>query len=45
MTEAEELLVKIKFVVDMYNSGANTADDALEKIFDLVDSYEKEVVE
>ena len=45
MTEAEELLVKIKFVVDMYSSGADTADDALEKIFDLVDSYEKEAAE
>ena len=45
MNEAEELLVKIKFVVDMYSSGADTADDALEKIFDLLDSYEKEVSE
>lgn len=45
MTEAEKLLVKIKFVVDMYNSGADTADNALEKIFDLVDSYENEVTE
>lgn len=45
MTEAEELLVKIKFVIDMYNSGANTADDALERVFDLVDSHEKEVAE
>lgn len=45
MTEAEKLLVKVKFVVDMYNSGADTADDALEKIFDLVDIYEKEVAE
>ena len=45
MKNAEELLVKIKFVIDMYSSGANTADDALEKIFDLVDSYEEEVAE
>lgn len=45
MNVAEELLVKIKFVVDMYSSGADTADDALEKIFDLVDSYEEEVAE
>lgn len=44
MTEAEELLVKIKFVIDMYNSGADTADNALERIFDLVDNYEKEVM-
>ena len=45
MTEAEKLLAEIKFIVDMYNSRADTADDALEKIFDLVDSYEKEVPE
>ena len=45
MIEAEELLVKIKFVVDMYSSRAYTADDALEKIFDLVDSYEEEAAE
>ena len=45
MTEAEELLVKIKFVIDMYSSRTNTADDALEKIFELVDSYEREVAE
>ena len=45
MAEAEELLVKIKFTVDMYSSGVDTADGALEKIFDLVDSYEKEVAE
>lgn len=45
MTEAEELLVKIKFVIDMYNSGANTADGALEMVFDLVDNHEKEVTE
>ena len=45
MKNAEELLVKIKFVVDMYNSGANTADDALEMVFDLVDNHEKEVTE
>lgn len=45
MTEAEELLVKIKFVIDMYNSGANTADGALEMVFDLVDSYKKGVAE
>ena len=45
MTEAEKLLVKIKFVVDMYSSGADTADGALVKILDLVDSYEEEVAE
>ena len=45
MTEEEKLLVRIKFIVDMYSSGADTADDALEKIFDLLDSYEKEVAE
>lgn len=41
MNVAEELLVKIKFVVDMYSAGVDTAGDALEKIFDLVDSYEE----
>ena len=41
MTEAEKLLMEIKFIVDMYNSRTDTADDALEKIFDLVDSYEE----
>ena len=45
MTEAEELLVKIKFAVDMYSLGAGAANDVLEKIFDLVDSYKKEVTE
>lgn len=45
MSEAEKLLVKIKFVIDMYSSGADTADNAMEKIFDLVDSYEEEVSE
>lgn len=45
MTEAEGLLVKIKFVVDMYSSGVDTVDGTLEKIFDLVDDYEKEVAE
>ena len=45
MTVAEELLVKIKFVVDMHSIGADTADGALEKIFELVDSYEEEVTE
>lgn len=41
----KELLVKIKFVVDMYGAGADTADNALEKILDLVDSYEEEVAD
>lgn len=45
MTEAEKLLVKIKFIIDMYSSGVDTADGTLEKIFDLVDSYEEEVAE
>lgn len=37
MTEAEKLLVTIKFVVDMYSSGATSADLALEQIFNLID--------
>ena len=45
MTEAEDLLVKIKFIVDMYNSVACTTDEALQAIFELVDSYEEEVEE
>ena len=45
MNEEEKTLTQIKFVIDMYSSGADTADDALEKIFDLVDSYKKEVAE
>ena len=45
MSEAEKILVRIKFVVDMYGSGVDTAYSALEKIFELVDSYEEEVAE
>lgn len=45
MTEEEKTLTQIKFVIDMYSAGADTADDALEKIFDLVDNYEEEVAE
>ena len=41
----EKLLVKIKFVIDMYSVGADTVDGALEKIFDLVDGYEEEATE
>ena len=43
MTEEEKTLTQIKFVIDMYSAGADTADNAMEKIFDLVDSYKKEV--
>ena len=45
MTEAENLLVEIEFVVDMYNALVYTADEALEEFFYLVDSYEEEVAE
>ena len=45
MTEAEKLLVKIKFAVDMYSLGVGAANDILEKIFDFVESYKKEVEE
>lgn len=37
MTEAEELLVTIKFVVDMYSSGATSAELAAEQILNLID--------
>ena len=43
MTEEEKTLTQIKFVIDMYSSGVDTADGALEKIIDLVDNYEEEV--
>lgn len=42
MTEAEKLLVTIKFVVDMYSSGATSAEGALEQILDSVDELELE---
>ena len=45
MTKAEELLVKIKFVLDMYSARADTADNAMEKVLELVDLYMKEVAE
>ena len=45
MTEEEKTLTQIKFVIDMYSAGADTADNAMEKIFDLVDSYKKGVAE
>ena len=45
MKNKEKLLADIKFIIDMYNARAHTADDALEKVFDLVDGYEEEVAE
>ena len=42
MTEAEELLVKIKFVIDMYSSGATSAGSALRQILHLTDERELE---
>lgn len=42
MTEAEKLLVKIKFIVDMYSSGTTSAELALEQILDLIDKYKLE---
>ena len=45
MTEEEMLLVRIKFILDMYKWGVTSTDSALEQILDLLDSYEKEVAE
>jgi len=45
MSEAENLLVRINFIVHLYNSGVISVEGALEKIFDLVDGYEEEVTE
>ena len=45
MTEEEMLLVRIKFILDMYKWGVTSTDSALERILDLLDSYEKEVAE
>ena len=45
MTEEEMLLVRIKFILDMYKWGVTSIDSALEQILDLLDSYEKEVTE
>lgn len=42
MTEAEELLVRIKFIVDMYNSGVTSAGYALRQILHLTDERELE---
>ena len=42
MIEEENLLVRIKFIVDMYSSGATSAGCALEQILDLVDELELE---
>lgn len=45
MNNKEKLLMDIKFIIDMYHAGVDTADNALEKVFDLVDGYEEEVAE
>lgn len=42
MTEEENLLVRIKFIVDMYSSGVTSAEGALEQILDSVDELELE---
>lgn len=43
MKEEEKTLTQIKFVIDMYSAGADTADNAMEKIFDLLnDEFEED---
>lgn len=42
MTEEENLLVRIKFILDMYSSGVTSAEGALEQILDSVDELELE---
>ena len=37
LTEEENLLVRIKFIVDMYSSGATSAEGALDQILNLVE--------
>ena len=42
MTE-ERTLMHIKFIIDMYSAGVDTADNAMEKIFDLLnDEFEED---
>ena len=42
MTEEEILLVRIKFIIDMYTSGRTPAGITLEQILDLVDKHKLE---
>ena len=42
ITEEESLLVRIKFIVDMYSTGVTSVEGALEQILDLVDKYNME---
>ncbi|WP_373804868.1 hypothetical protein [Jeotgalibaca porci] len=39
MTEEESLLVRIKFIINMYNSGVTSAGSTLDQILDLLDEY------
>ena len=42
MSEEENLLVRIKFIIDMYSSGVTSAGCALEQILDLIDKCDLE---
>lgn len=42
MTEEESLLVRIKFIIDMYSSGVTSAGSALSQIFKLIDNHDTE---
>ena len=42
MSEEEMLLVRIKFILDMYKSGATSAGSALMQILHLTDKRELE---
>ena len=42
MTEDEMLLVRIKFILDMYKWGVTPTDSALEQILDLIDKHRLE---
>lgn len=41
MTDSEKRLVDIKYIVDMYSAGADTPDNAMDKIMKAVNGYEK----
>lgn len=45
MSEEEALLTRIKFIVNMYNSGVLPTDDAIEQILSEVDRYKSEVTQ
>ena len=42
MTEEEMLLVRIKFILDMYKWGVTSTESALGQILDLTDMYKLE---